>query len=55
MPASKTGHPTKGRIALKCNGKVRQDGDLAQMIWNVPEVIVEAVRDGRRSTPATSS
>ena len=24
---------------LKCNGKVRQDGDLQQMIWNVPEVI----------------
>ena len=31
--------PTKGRITLKCNGKLRQDGDLAQMIWNVPEVI----------------
>ena len=38
-PASETGHPNKGRITLKCNGKVRQDGDLAQMIWNVPEVI----------------
>jgi fumarylpyruvate hydrolase len=38
-PASEIGHPAKGRIALKCNGKVRQDGDLAQMIWNVPEVI----------------
>src|SRR6267378_1122417 len=29
----------KGRITLKCNGQLRQDGDLAQMIWNVPEVI----------------
>jgi fumarylpyruvate hydrolase len=38
-PASEIGHPTKGKIVLKCNGKVRQDGDLAQMIWNVPEVI----------------
>ena len=38
-PASETGHPAKGRIVLKCNGKVRQDGDLAQMIWNVPEII----------------
>ena len=37
--ASQTGHPSKGKITLKCNGKVRQDGDLAQMIWNVPEVI----------------
>ena len=38
-PASQIGHPTKGRITLKCNGKVRQDGDLEQLIWNVPEVI----------------
>ena len=38
-PASAIGHPAKGRIVLKVNGKVRQDGDLAQMIWNVPEVI----------------
>jgi fumarylpyruvate hydrolase len=38
-PASETGHPTKGKIVLKANGKVRQDGDLSQMIWNVPEVI----------------
>jgi len=38
-PASESGHPAKGRIVLKCNGKVRQDGDLAQMIWNVPEII----------------
>src|SRR5215469_13008608 len=41
QPASKIGHPNKGRIALKANGKLRQDGDLAQMIWNVPEVIVK--------------
>jgi fumarylpyruvate hydrolase len=39
QPASKIGHPSKGRIVLKCNGKVRQDGDLSQMIWNVPEII----------------
>src|SRR5262249_8953878 len=39
QPASKIGHPRKGRIALKVNGKLRQNGDLAQMIWNVPEVI----------------
>jgi fumarylpyruvate hydrolase len=41
QPASRIGHPSKGRIALKANGKIRQDGDLAQMIWNVPEVIVK--------------
>src|SRR5262245_36550074 len=39
MPVSRIGHPSKGKIMLKCNGKVRQDGDLAQMIWNVPETI----------------
>src|SRR5262245_65536288 len=41
QPASKIGHPSKGRIALKANGKLRQEGDLAQMIWSVPEVIVK--------------
>jgi fumarylpyruvate hydrolase len=40
-PASEIGHPSKGRISLKANGKVRQDGDLLQMIWNVPEVIAK--------------
>jgi fumarylpyruvate hydrolase len=38
-PASEIGHPKKGRITLKCNGKIRQDGDLEQMIWNTPEII----------------
>ena len=38
-PASEIGHPKKGRIVLKCNGKILQDGDLDQMIWNVPEII----------------
>jgi fumarylpyruvate hydrolase len=38
-PASEIGHPKAGRITLKCNGEIRQDGDLNQMIWNVPEVI----------------
>jgi len=41
QPATRIGHPSRGRIALKVNGQVRQDGDLAQMIWNVPEVIVK--------------
>jgi fumarylpyruvate hydrolase len=38
-PASEIGHPKKGRIYLKQNGVVKQDGDLEQMIWNVPEII----------------
>jgi fumarylpyruvate hydrolase len=39
VPASQIGHPTKGRIALKVNGTVKQEGDLNQMIWNVQETI----------------
>jgi len=38
-PVSEVGHPAKGRIYLKQNGVVKQDGDLEQMIWNVPETI----------------
>lgn len=39
LPASEVGHPDKGRIALLVNGEVRQEGDLSQMIWKVPEMI----------------
>jgi fumarylpyruvate hydrolase len=38
-PAERTGHLSKGKIQLTVNGALRQDGDLAQMIWNVPEII----------------
>jgi fumarylpyruvate hydrolase len=38
-PAAEIGHPAKGKITLKTNGKPRQEGDLSQMIWNVPEII----------------
>jgi fumarylpyruvate hydrolase len=38
-PASEIGHPAKGKITLKVNGQPRQEGDLSQMIWNVPETI----------------
>ena len=38
-PAEKCGHLSKGKIQLTVNGTLRQDGDLAQMIWNVPEII----------------
>jgi fumarylpyruvate hydrolase len=37
--AAMVGHPQKGAIWLKINGEVRQKGDLAEMIWNVPETI----------------
>jgi fumarylpyruvate hydrolase len=34
----------KGRIWLQVNGKMRQDGQLAQMIWSVEEIIAELSR-----------
>lgn len=37
--AETVGHPTEGRIWLSVNGEVRQDGDLRQLIWSVPEII----------------
>ena len=39
VPVSQCGHLAKGRIHLKVNGDVKQDGDLAMMIWNVPDTI----------------
>jgi fumarylpyruvate hydrolase len=38
-PASQIGHPAKGAIWLKVNGQVKQQGDLSQQIWSVPEQI----------------
>ena len=39
QPASKIGHPSKGRIWLSVNGTERQKGDLTELIWSVPEII----------------
>ncbi len=39
IPAAESGHPDKGRVWLEINGDLRQEGDLAQLIWNVPETI----------------
>jgi fumarylpyruvate hydrolase len=33
------GHLAKGAIWLKVNGEVKQQSDLDQLIWNVPEII----------------
>lgn len=38
-PVAEVGHPTGGAIWLKVNGEIRQNGDLNQMIWKVPEMI----------------
>ena len=39
VAVSASGHPAKGRIWLAVNGEVRQDGDLAEMIWPVANCI----------------
>ena len=38
-PVSETGILESGAISLTVNGKLRQKGNLADMIWNVPETI----------------
>ena len=39
VPASEIGHPAEGGIWLEVNGEMRQQGDLNQLIWKVPEMI----------------
>lgn len=41
VPAERIGHPDAGRIWLAVNGAIRQDGNLNQMIWRVPDIIAE--------------
>jgi fumarylpyruvate hydrolase len=39
-PAS-LGHVSQGRIWLSVNGKLRQEADVKQMLWDVPHIIAE--------------
>jgi fumarylpyruvate hydrolase len=36
---AEVGHLDEGRVELKVNGEIKQEGDLNQMIWKVPEMI----------------
>ena len=38
-PASAVGHPSRGAIWLDVNGQRRQQGDLADMIWDVAHTV----------------
>lgn len=38
------GAPPQGRIALSVNGQTKQEASVADMIWNVAEIISEASR-----------
>jgi fumarylpyruvate hydrolase len=39
VPAAKIGHPEKGAVRLAVNGELRQQGDLGDLIWKIPEMV----------------
>jgi fumarylpyruvate hydrolase len=39
VSAEEIGHPEQGAVWLKINDEIRQEGDLNQLIWKVPETI----------------
>ena len=41
QPLATSGHIATGRIWLAVDGTVKQNGDVSQLIWSVPEVIAE--------------
>ncbi|MBN9142287.1 MULTISPECIES: fumarylacetoacetate hydrolase family protein [unclassified Novosphingobium] len=43
-PVSETGELKTGRISLTVNGDIKQDADLADLIWSVDEVIAYVSR-----------
>jgi fumarylpyruvate hydrolase len=44
IPAAKLGHPQDARIWLEVNGALRQEGNLNEMIWPIPDVIAHLSR-----------
>lgn len=38
-PAQSSGHPREGRIWLAVNGVVKQEGDIADMIWPLADIV----------------
>ncbi|RAP41670.1 fumarylacetoacetate hydrolase [Rhodovulum viride] len=39
QPAARIDHPARGRIVCHVDGVLRQEGDLRDMIWSVPEIV----------------
>ena len=39
VPAARIGHPEAGALTLSVNGEPRQQGDIADMIWDVPHLV----------------
>ncbi len=44
VPAGVCGHPRQAALTLEVNGALRQQADIAQMIWTLPEIIHELSR-----------
>jgi fumarylpyruvate hydrolase len=44
VPAATSGHPESGALRLSVNGELKQQTDLSQLIWNVPEIIANLSR-----------
>jgi fumarylpyruvate hydrolase len=44
LPRAAVGPLDRGRVALAVNGVVRQDGDLADMVWSVPDLLARLSR-----------
>jgi len=40
-PSSECGHPVDAQIQLKINNEIRQQANINEMIWTVPEIISE--------------
>ena len=38
-PVTRVGYLDRGRISVEVNGTIRQQGDLSDMIWDVPHVL----------------
>jgi len=43
-PVAEVGHPARGTIRLTVNDETRQDADLDELIWPVPDVIAHISR-----------
>lgn len=44
QPVAQLGHPASGRLWIAVDGQVKQDSDIAKLIWSVPEIIAFASR-----------
>ncbi|TCP62741.1 fumarylpyruvate hydrolase [Rhodovulum bhavnagarense] len=43
-PVARIGHPSQARLTCKVNGVLRQDADIADMIWPLPQIIAHLSR-----------